>query len=393
MNYGVAYVAWIVICFGVLFCLLGILLLRVCLPSCFEVQARDDPATTPVLPATVLINRVDGDANVDVTTAGSAGVHRYNVVAVQGARESARSTAHAHSRASSLGIASSETHRTVSTASVGHSRRSGWDGSSARESTTSMYDSRYGSSRPGSRDSRRGRVGSSSGRGWSTDEVGDRNSHHDGSSDDGTDAVASGTQASRREMLPHRPRSQGSRHRLSYPMALDLLPLGTLSANPLRPAGVRPATTGERVGSTPASPQRQRGQLPRRVNSRDSRRGTRRWGRGIARLWQQHRRRRSVGDGALYPPHTRDGASTAAAVVALVVDGYCCDEYGNRVSAEHADRVYGRAHYISRPPEHTAAVDAARAIDVDAEEMSRGGVSYSVFGDTESHDEDDEWGK
>ncbi|CAC9519907.1 hypothetical protein CGC20_3215 [Leishmania donovani] len=378
LDLRVAYILWVVICFVALLILVTFSILRMCKPGFFRLGLPREEDEISVIPATILVNRVNDDDS-STPTSSDTGAHLYSVVSAQGERRPEQLATRVHSGVDPL-YYNSENSNTVDRP-VTHSpitpreERSAQRGRSgalfAVHSTRLPYDGQQHGSH------RRSRRSASTRTDGSERSLRPHNASHSselglpyGSIESNTDGSAMPAPPRIDGMSTSRSRNRSSGRRRSYPMAANVMPIGFINANPLTPMRlVRNNISGE-VRLASAAPRRH-AHAESRFSSRDRRgpaEGTRVSAR--SRPWQ----RRRHNNGPREPSTHNDDAL-------IVVDGYCCDEYGNMIRVEEIDNIYGRAHYIARATEAAAVVEPRSNTSI-----QEGGASLSLFTEAEPGD-------
>lgn len=143
----------------------------------------------------------------------------------------------------------------------------------------------------------------------------------------------------------------------SLPVAANPTPLGVLDINPLSPTGLRFYRAGSPTNSTPNT-------TTTTATAAASNRGvpSRAPPSYFTPLWMRGRQRR----------HVRTASSN---VDMEVVEGYCCDEHGNRLTVRQAEDIYGGAAYIPQ----VNSVVAVVAEEEEGGEAERADSNASVF--------------
>ncbi|CAG9579358.1 hypothetical_protein [Leishmania major strain Friedlin] len=375
LNLRVAYIVWVAACFTVLFILVTFSIIRMCKPGFFGPGLPREEDEISVIPATILVNRVNDDDSSTLTSSDTE-AHLYSVVSAQGERCPEQLATHVHSRVdppyynyeNSDTVDRPVTHSPI-TPREEHSAQRG-----RRDTLLAVHSTRlpYGGQQHNS--NRRSRRSASTRANGSERSLGSHNSSHSselnfphGSIESNTDGSAMPAPPRIDGMSTSRSRNRSSGRRRSYPMAANVRPIGFINANPLAPMRlVRDNISGEaRLAS--AAPWRH-AHAESRSSSRDRRgpaEGTRVSAR--SRPWQ----RRRHNNGSREPRTHNDDAL-------IVVDGYCCDEYGNMIRVEEMDNIYGRAHYIARSTEAAAVVEPRSNTSI-----QEGGAGLSVFTEAE----------
>lgn len=178
-----------------------------------------------------------------------------------------------------------------------------------------------------------------------------------------------------------------SRPLAAFPVAANPIPLGILNVNPLAPAS---AATTARQARNPYLPVSQQPTTDVPSSTRSSLfflpfRFSFPWTRA-RRAQRQH------------PHHSQvDVASGGDDAERLddVVEGYCCDEHGNRLTVQQAEDIYGNAAYITRatPPvvvadgvsEYSEAASKETMHEVEHVESSASVFSFYPLSSTSSH--------
>lgn len=378
MDFRVAYIVWVVVCFMTLIILVTFCTLRMCKPDLFGQGPPREEDEVSATPATVLVNRVNSDA-LSTLASSDTETHPYRVASAQGERRPVQLPTRGHSEVdpphyndenpytvdrpvAHLPITPRE-ERSVQRSSSGevladHSSRPPDDGQqddSHRRSRRSPTTRTNGSER-----SHRPHNASYSGELHFP--YGDVERNIDGSA---TPAPLHVDGAS-----TSRGRNCSSRRRRSYLMAGNVIPLGVINANPLAPMRlVRNNISGEVRLASPAP--RHHAHAESRFSSR-GRRGPAESARGGARSQPRQQRR-----------DNRESRELSALNndALVVVDGYCCDECGNMIPVEEMDNIYGRAHYIVRVTEAAAVVEPR--LNTSSQE---GNASLSIFMEADPRD-------
>ncbi|GET91188.1 unspecified product [Leishmania tarentolae] len=352
--WGFSYIVWVTVFFVALLILITFAVLRICKPGLFGLDSSREVHEILAIPATILANRVNDD---DVSTLTSSdtetGINHF--VSTQSEQHPQQPATSGHSRVESpyyndgnLYTADSRmTHPPITS----REERSFYDNRSGARmvghSTMPPYHEQHSSPRRGRRSTRRRTNGierslSPHNAGYRS-EIGLSPSRMENNID--SRDMPDSFNVDGASVSPSRNRSSGRRR--PYAMAGNVMPLGVINMNPLAPILlVRHNRSGE-VRLSSATPQNET-HVQGHFFSRDrlaSVEDTR--GSAQSRSWQRNRHNNVLRGPN---PHQNDDAL-------IVVDGYCCDEYGNEIPVEEMNTPYGRAHYIARVPEATAVAE------------------------------------
>ncbi|KAG5471736.1 hypothetical protein LSCM4_03288 [Leishmania orientalis] len=380
IDVRLAFIICVVICSVGFLSLVILFALRVCQPGCFLLGSPWDVDEVPVMPATVLVNRVNDDdphtlASVIATTHTNhpAAARRERRPEQLGMREHSGVAALYDSYSNPYAARAAAAHPPSTSEAEHGAQHDGGDALPEVHSATSHYSRHQHNSPPRSHRSTSTRTTGSE-RSFRPHHSSNRGQGHglydsiEGSSDAGTPSGP--RQADSASMLPSHSRSRGRGAR--YPIARDVRPLAFSSANPLTSRALMRNNSNSVVRLASAAPRYYAhdersfvSPIPR--GSAEDAQGSRR-----SRLWQWRRRNDMARETC---PQNIQGARA-------VVDGYCCDMYGNRVRGEDAENVYGRAQYISRglgttsgaaaPSKESEADDASFSLFCEVEPRSSG---------------------
>ncbi|KAG5471404.1 hypothetical protein LSCM1_01489 [Leishmania martiniquensis] len=366
MGFRLIFLICVIVCSVGLLSLVVLFALSMCQPSCFQPGSPWGEDAVPVIPATVLVNRVSDDD--PHTPAGeSAGPRTNRPMAADGERQQEelgmRERPSMEAPQNSGGnpyAAHTPAPHPPPTSEAEHSAQHDGGDPLPEAHDTRSYDrwQHRGSSPRSHRSSSTRTTGSErSFRAHAASHSEHGHSPYDrtpGSFDVGATSTPRQVGGAGTLRSSHHSRERGDLD----PMAHGVRPLALINANPLAPMGLMRYSIQSAVplASAASLQYADRGRLsfaslvPR--GPAEDALGSRR-----RQPWRWRRRHSVARDPC--SPHSQDTHA--------VVDGYCCDTYGNRVRIEDADNVYGRAQYISRESETVFSVETPSKEDSEAD--------------------------